>query len=166
MVLGMTLSRHDEMAGARAAALRALSSRPYTTAQITTKLQGRYDDEAVRAVVAELTERGLLDDAAFAKAWRDSREHARPRSARLVRRELEQRGVARTVAEAAVEGMDDDATADRAARTQLRRMAGLDRETFHRRLGGYLLRRGYSEAVAYRTVRKLSTEMSWARGAE
>jgi len=162
----MTLSERNELERARAAALRALSSRPYSAAQLASKLKARFGDEAVAAALAEMTARRLLDDAAFAKAWRQSREHARPRSAGLVRRELEQRGVSRAVAEAAVAGMDDDATAEQAARSQLRRLAGLDRETFTRRLGSYLLRRGYGQAVAYRTVRRLLAEADSPQGAD
>ena len=109
-------------------------------------------------VLQRLEQQGLLDDAAFAQEWRRSREQSRPRSALLVRRELLQRGVDYAVADAAVEGMDDEEAAQRAARGYLRHLRHLDQSRTDRRMWAYLQRRGFSPSVTQRTMRLLAQE--------
>ena len=91
-----------------------------------TRLRRRYGEGIAHTVVGELQERGLLDDAAFAVAWRQSRERSRPRSAALVRRELLSRGVDRAAADAAVADMDDTASAERVAQKEMDRCSSLE----------------------------------------
>ena len=66
-----------------------------------------YRAELVGGAIARLTELGMLDDAAFASAWVESRDRARPRGERALRSELAQKGIERSTA--------DDALAERAA---------------------------------------------------
>ena len=148
----------DQTQAARAAALRALAMRPLTAAELRKRLERRFETAAVDEVVRDLLERHLVDDAAYAAAWRGNRERNGPRSAALIHRELLQRGVADDVATAAVDGMDDWAAAAQAARTQLSRLRGLDQQTFTRRLGNYLLRRGFSAGIARRIIESVSAE--------
>ncbi len=44
--------------------------------------------------IERLTDLGMLDDEAFARAWVESRDRARPRGERALRAELRQKGVA------------------------------------------------------------------------
>jgi regulatory protein len=98
-------------------------------------------------VVARLVELGYLDDAAFARAWVESRDRARPRGAVALRRELQLKGVpdetirqalAERAAAAAARTDDIEAappSADREAARRLleRRMPTLRRESDPRR---------------------------------
>ena len=52
-----------------------------------------YPVPIVDRVVEHLVEIGYLDDEAFARAWVDSRDRARPRGAAALRRELQRKGV-------------------------------------------------------------------------
>ncbi len=52
-----------------------------------------YPAAIVEQVVARLSEIGYLDDEAFARAWVESRDRARPRGAVALRRELQRKGV-------------------------------------------------------------------------
>lgn len=103
-----------------------------------------YPHELVDSVVDRLVDMSYLDDAAFARAWVESRDRARPRGEIALRRELALKGVAREVvdevlaerAEAAVSAHAAGATApDEAAALALlqRRRAALDREPDARR---------------------------------
>ena len=107
-----------------------------------------------------LKESGLLDDAAFARAWRNSRERHAPRSRFLIRRELAQRGVAGEVAEKALQGLDEEAMARRVGAKFLRRLAGLDRRTFNARMMGYLRRRGFNYRICADTTERLWQELT------
>ena len=55
----------------------------------------------------------------------------------------------------AVAEQDEEAMAERAARAQVSRLAGLDRPTARRRLAAFLLRRGFGPAVVYPVVDRL-----------
>jgi len=52
-----------------------------------------YPAALVEQVVERLVEIGYLDDEAFARAWVESRDRARPRGAVALRRELQRKGV-------------------------------------------------------------------------
>ena len=140
------------------AGLRSLSHRPRSRLELRQRLSRRFSADAVQEAIARLVEKQYLDDAAFARSWRDSREAHRPRSAFLIRRELRQRGIATEVAEAAVDGLDDEDSAYRAGQRRLRALQGMDEATFRRRLGDYLRRRGFSFSVARGTVERVWRE--------
>ncbi len=58
-------------------------------------LTAKYPEGLVEAAIARLLELGMLDDAAFARAWVESRDRARPRGAGALRRELALKGIDR-----------------------------------------------------------------------
>ena len=138
---------------ARNAALRLLAVRQRAMAEVRTSLCRRFSHAIADVVVSDLEAAGLLNDAAFAEAWRESRERLRPRSERLVRRELLQHGIDATVVGETVEGMDDEALIEQAAQSYVGRLKGQDSQRFQRRLAGYLFRRGFSSDLVGRTLR-------------
>jgi regulatory protein len=75
-----------------------------------------------------------------------------------VRFELRQRGVAREITEDAVDAEQDEERALAAGRQRLRSLGGLDYETFRDRLGPFLLRRGFSYAIARQVTKTLWEE--------
>ena len=80
------------------AAAAFLAVRPRSMAETRRRLcHLGYPPALVDAVVARLVELGYLDDAAFARAWVESRDRARPRGSTALRQELQRAGVARDV---------------------------------------------------------------------
>ena len=154
----MTSSEGDQIGRAFRAGLLFVSYRPRSRQEIRRRLGRRFGARTVELALARLEEQGYVDDATFARFWRESREAHRPRSAGLIRRELAQRGVGREVAEEAVAGLDDDANAYRAGLGRMRSLGGLEYVTFHRRLEGYLRRRGFGTGVVRRAVERLWRE--------
>ena len=148
----------DPVQRARAAALRFLSYRPRSEAEVRARLRRRYSAPVVEQVVSSLVERELLDDTKFAELWRDSRASLNPRSATAIRRELTAKGVARDIADEAVRGMDDVDSAYRAGLKLARRLAQADLSTYRRRLWAYLRRRGFGESVVRSTIGRLWEE--------
>ena len=107
-------------------------------------------------VVADLTARGYLDDAAFARHWVAARAPRGYGPARL-RAELRARGVDTALIEAALAGVSDDGELERARAVANRRLPALqrgDRERAAARLRDHLLRRGYPASVVTRVVRE------------
>ena len=139
----------DEIEVAHERALHYLSYRPRSVAEVRSNLKEKYSDTAIEAVLERLERAGLLDDEAFARFWVDNREKFGPRSERALRYELRQKGVPDSAIEAALSDLDEEDAAYRAALSRVYRYAQVDEETFKKRLGGYLSRRGFS----YATVR-------------
>ncbi|MFQ5860155.1 MAG: regulatory protein RecX [Dehalococcoidia bacterium] len=144
------------------AALRLLSYRPRGQEELRRRLLRRFPQEAVEPVLAQLQQQGLLDDAAFARFWQESRERSRPRSALLVRQELLRLGVDRETADAAVAGLDDEENAYRAGAKLLRSVRAADYEEFRRQLFPRLQRRGFSPAVIRQATARLWEERQQA----
>ena len=91
-----------------AAALRFLESRARSTAEVRRRLvTNGYRPDLVENAISRLTELGMLDDDAFARAWVESRDRARPRGERALRAELRQKGVERQVVDAVLEDRAD-----------------------------------------------------------
>lgn len=95
-----------------AAAARFLEVRPRSVAEVRRRLRSAgYAAALVEHAVERLVELGFLDDAAFARAWVESRDRARPRGERALRVELRQKGVGREETDEALEGRRDAAAA-------------------------------------------------------
>ncbi len=141
-------------------AVRYLGMRPRSTHEIRDYLHRKgYSPETVETAVGRLTERGYLDDLAFARWWAENRAQFQPRGPHLIRQELRHKGVAsatidETLAEQA-ETVDTDAQALALARNKLRSFHknGLEPDVITRRLSGLLARRGYGYDIV-RTVLK------------
>ncbi|MCW2580975.1 MAG: recX [Blastococcus sp.] len=148
----------DPESVARGICLRALTGAPKTRQQLADLLATRgVPDEAAEAVLDRYTEVGLIDDAAFARAWVSSRQAGRGLARRALSSELRAKGVDPEVAAEAVEAVDDDderATARRLVDRKVGAMRRLDRATATRRLMGMLARKGYSGGLAAAVVRE------------
>ena len=78
------------------AAARFLEPRARSVAEVRRRLTGAgYRADLVEGAIERLLELGVLDDEAFARAWVESRDRARPRGERAIRQELGLKGVDR-----------------------------------------------------------------------
>ena len=144
------LIARDEAARATSAALAFLGYRPRSEKEVRDRLrQKAYTPEAVDQAVAKVAGWGYLDDASFARLWVDGRGANRGR--RLLEQELRQKGVRRDTAREALDdaALDERTAALEAGRKRLRQLGTADPAATRRRLGGFLVRRGYG----YDTVR-------------
>ena len=159
----------DDPAIVLEAAARFLESRSRSVAEVQRRLTGAgYRADLVDAAIERLLELGMLDDEAFARAWVESRDRARPRGERAIRQELAQKGIERSTVDLvlserrdAVAGVaaDDAATvsADQAAAERLiarhaRTLARVaDPRQRRQRAYGLLARNGFDPEVC-RTV--------------
>ncbi|MFF0376902.1 regulatory protein RecX [Actinoplanes missouriensis] len=153
---GKAADPRTESEVAREICLRQLSARPRTRAELAKALVRKgISDEVIAEVLDRYDEVGIIDDAAFARAWVSSRHHGRGLARRALANELRQRGVDAEVASVALEAVDDEAEAD-AARAlvdrKLRTATGTPDAVF-RRLVAMLARKGYPAGVAIRAVK-------------
>jgi regulatory protein len=91
----------DDPAVVLEAAARFLEVRSRSVVEVRRRLTtAGYRAELVDGAIARMTELGMLDDAAFAQAWVESRDRSRPRGERAIRAELGLKGVDRAVVDA------------------------------------------------------------------
>ena len=154
----------DSIKRATAAAIRFISYRQRTEAEVRARLRRHYPLQIIDSVVESLIERALIDDSQFAQSWADSRYRLKPRSASAIRRELATKGISRTHAEEAVRDLDDYGSAYRAGSKHARLLADSTFTTFKRRMWAYLQRRGFSSAITRHTVDCLWNESHAADG--
>src|ERR1700722_3016169 len=125
---------------ARQLCLRLLTGRPRTRAQLAEAMHRRgVPEDAAATVLARFAEVGLIDDAAFARAWVESRHHGRGLARRALSAELKQRGVDGEEISAAVSALDpadEINTARRLVAKGLAASRGKPLPTRVRRLGG------------------------------
>jgi len=148
----------DPEARARDICLRLLTFAPRTRAELAGALRRRgIPGDVAGAVLDRFTGAGLIDDAAFARAWVESRHYSRGLAGRALRAELRQRGVDDDQIRDAIDDLGPDAevtTARRLVRQKLAGTRGLPPEARIRRLAGTLARKGYPPALAFRVIRE------------
>jgi regulatory protein len=153
------LTKADHFQRCLNAAFHLLSYRPRSEAELSERLHRRgFDDDKVAAVLAKLKEQGLVDDLAFAQFWKENRQSFRPRSQWLTRRELRQKGVAQDIIDQVATQLDDQDSAYRAAMTKAHHLSTADYDSFRRKLGQFLKRRGFGYGLIKPTVERVWQE--------
>jgi len=146
-------------------ALDFLSYRPRSRAEVLRYLRRKEVPPRVsEEVIRRLTAAGLVDDVSFARYWLENRESFNPRSPRVLRYELRQKGLDSETISQVLEGLDEERSAYRAAAKRAGRWAHLDWESFRRKAGSFLKRRGFSYQVIESVLNRLWEEMSETRG--
>jgi regulatory protein len=143
------LSAAADIEAAYRTALRALEARSYAKGDLARRLQRKgHPRAAVEAAVARAGELGLLDDAAFARSYVETRA-ARGRGPSRLTRDLLSMGVERSLIERAIaahwpEGSDRTVVPLALAEKRAAQLGALPRQTKRRRVVAYLARRGFS----------------------
>jgi len=113
-------------------------------------------EEIATRLLDRFEEVGLIDDAAFARLWIDSRQAGKGLARRALAQELRRKGIADEVARQALDEVDpedEEAAAEALVAKKLRSMSRLDDVTKTRRLMGMLARKGYPPGLAMSVVR-------------
>lgn len=147
-VTGPTLDflQAEEMQyAARDLALNHLARRPRTRLQMQAYLREKgYPEPVVQSVLQFLQQYGFLDDKRFALDYVRSRLASKPRSERMLRLELKQKGVPEEiVAEVFMENPIDDRESALALARARWKKTGRKEAGEWRKLAGYLYRKGY-----------------------
>jgi regulatory protein len=134
-------------------AVRLLSVRPRSEAELRRSFQKKKAPLDLQdKVITRLIEEGLIDDWVFAETWVENRLAFRPRGKRALKAELLQKGVSRQITAEAIESIDEEAAAVKAAEKASRRFIGLSYQDYKRKLFGYLSRRGFPYDLIYQMI--------------
>lgn len=141
----------------RSILLRRLSAAPRTRKELEDDLRKRgADPDVSTAVLDRFEEVGLIDDAAFASMWVESRHRSKALARSVLRQELLQRGIDRDTIDVALAAIDDEHEVQRArefAERKVRIRPGEDRSKAMNRLAGQLARKGYPGSVCFAVAR-------------
>jgi regulatory protein len=151
------------------AALRFLEARQRSVAEVRRRLTtAGYREDLVDGALKRLGDLGILDDEAFTAAWVESRDRARPRGERALRRELSLKGVDRSLVDDAMavrrpepggEADPDEVAAERLLarhRQTLDRVA--DPRARRQRAYALLARNGFDSEIAARLAARTVAE--------
>jgi regulatory protein len=141
------------------AAVHYLSYRPRSENEVRQRLRRRgFKSGDIEEVILKLKERRFIDDVAFAEYWRNNRLSFNPRSIRLIKLELRQKGVAAETASEVVNDLNDENSVYEAGLRKARRFSCSDYNDFRRSLYNYLRRRGYDYGTVKSVVERLWQE--------
>lgn len=146
----------DPKSVARTIVLTKLTARARSRQELADALAQRgVPDDVATAVLQRFGEVGLVDDAAFARAWVESRQASRGLSRRALAVELRRKGVDAEIVTDILTSIDDEteyAAATALVTRKLRATRHASPQARWRQLVGVLARRGYSPGVAMRVV--------------
>lgn len=141
------------------AAYRYLSYRPRSEGEVRQRLLQRcFANEEVDEAIAKLKGQKLIDDFAFAEFWKHSRLSFRPKSKRLIARELRSKRVDADIVDEMTKDIDDELNAYTIGCSRMPFLADLDYPRFRQRLSSYLSYRGFGHQVIRDTANRLWRE--------
>ena len=130
-------------------ALRFISKRMKTEAEVIKKLSSLYSDQVAEQVIERLKDDGYIDDAYYVDCYIRDRMKFNPMGRHRIKMELEQKGIEKNLIENSREylAIDEKKMIEGLLKTKLKGCDIMD-EKQKRRLLGYLTRRGFSfEAI-------------------
>jgi regulatory protein len=147
-------------------ALRFLSYRARSEKEILDFLHKKQTPEEItEKIVTFLKERKFVNDKQFAASWIESRLRAKPKSIRVLKLELKNKGISEEVATQAIsnfqfpisnegsnQGVSDLETAKRLVEKRIARYKGLSKQEVYQKLGGFLARRGFDWDTIKRSI--------------
>jgi len=153
----------EEVKKAKAYALNLLSYRDRSCRELGDRLKDKgYAADIIDQVIASLRDARLLVDERYAFQWGRERLRSRPMGARLLKGELQKKGLPLDLIERAIEHLYAEQDEEQLAATALAhrrgRYEGLDPTQARRKMAAFLLRRGFPWEVVQEVVSAFLTE--------
>ncbi|MDQ5900536.1 MAG: regulatory protein [Patescibacteria group bacterium] len=147
------------------AAVSALARRPHSVTEVRDILHKKYkkwnnpedNREVVDHVIEKLISQKYLDDISFGEWWRDQRTRFKMKSDRLIKFELQRKGLSKESIEKAFSKQSEDSLSDvdKAKKLILKRITKLEhltkKEKFQK-LASYLTQRGFDYDVIRKSI--------------
>jgi regulatory protein len=154
----------DSRERAHQVAVNFISYRPRSSKEIVDKLARKgFSRDLALVVVDRLTELNLLNDLQFARMFVRDKLLGKPMGKAMLRRKLLEKGIAFQLSERVLKEYVTEASEQEAAKTLAARKMRMSRSRFstldpltrQKRLIDYLLSRGFSQDIAYKTARSI-----------
>ena len=134
-------------------AVNYLSYRPRSEKEVRDKLKLKNTPQDITdKIIDKLKEQKFINDAEFARMWTANRIKINPKSKRVIKMELLQKGVDpeiidKTLTGDADEGVNDLEQAKKLVEARFTRYRHLPKQEIYQKLGGFLGRRGFGWSV-------------------
>jgi regulatory protein len=149
----------------RRSAIRSLELRMNSESELRNKLKRKeFDPALIEDVLEWLKQRRLVDDAAFAARWIETRRELQGLGDYRLRQELRKKGIEGELIDEAFagQGEEEEGQVGRAARWAARRyssqLASLDDQHVKAKIMSAIVRRGFPYGIAKGAVEQLSAE--------
>lgn len=145
-------------------AVNFISYRPRSSKEVIDRLVRKgFTQDLAHQITDRLREVKLLNDLEFARMFIRDKLRGKPMGKAMMRRKLLEKGISFQLTERIIKEYVTDESEQEAARAlatrklkiSQSRFSGLDPSTRQKRLADYLLARGFSSEVAYKTVRSI-----------
>ena len=145
-------------------AVNFISYRPRSSKEVIDRLVRKgFTQDLAHQITDRLREVKLLNDLEFGRMFIRDKLRGKPMGKAMMRRKLLEKGISFQLTERIIKEYVTDESEQEAARTlatrklevSRSRFLGLDPSTRQKRLADYLLARGFSSEVAYKTVRSI-----------
>lgn len=142
-------------------ALEFLSYRPRSEKEVRDKLKlKKVDPPTIDKIIAKLIDKKFINDEEFARQWIESRLRFKPRSLRLVKMELKQKGISQEIIESRIKNQElgsesDLESAKKLVEKRIGRLKGLPKQKIYEKLGRYLASKGFN----WDTIKKAVDEV-------
>ncbi len=149
-----------ELKKCRFYALKVIDFRPRSMEEVRTKLEAKgYPADIIEKVTEEFVKKGLIDDYKFAKLWVGSRMASRPKASRVLKKELEEKGIDGQVISKIIDearaNQDDYVVVKQLAEERAVHLKDVDRTAAKRRLFGFLKRRGFETELIMKVIHEV-----------
>lgn len=131
-------------------ALKFLSFRPRSEKEVKENLvKKKVPLEIVERIITDLKRQKFLNDEEFTTWWIESRQRFKPRSVRIIRMELKQKGIGNELVEAQIHNSEsriqnDLEQAKRLVRKKIHRYKDLPKQELYQKLGRFLASKGFN----------------------
>ena len=153
-------------------ALRFLSYRPRSEKEIKDYLQKKSlyfkapeeqkkeIDSMISKIIDKLKEYKFLDDLEFARMWIKERTRIKPRSLRVIKREMQEKGIEKETIEELFSDRENEVPSDFQmalvlAEKRAKRYKNLSKQEFFEKMGRYLASKGFNYDVIKEVVAKI-----------
>lgn len=139
--------------------LRFLSFRPRSKKEIKEYLnRKKVDEEVANKIIQKLEELNFLNDEEFAKWLIEQRTNFKPRSSRLIKIELKQKGISEEIIDSQISSggsgsmSNELEKAKKIVESKISKYKGLTKQEIFKKLGGVLARRGFSYDIIKKSI--------------
>ncbi len=142
-------------------ALRFLSYRPRSEEEIRKNLlKKKSPQEIIEKIISKLKEYKFINDEEFVKWWIEQRTNFKPRSLRLIKMELKQKGIDKELIDETIDHLpstiDDLESAKKLIERRLQRYKNLPRDEKFQKIARYLASKGFNYDIIKEVFKDLN----------
>jgi regulatory protein len=139
--------------------LRYISYRPRTVKETEHHLLEKgFDERLIQSVLQSMKQQGYLDDRQYAANWIRERQTGKKLGINRLKQELKRKGISSTYIDEAINEeniIEERQLVTEVAERRYSRLCQEDWQTVERRLGSYLLRRGFPSYLVHQALQHI-----------